>query len=195
MVPFPYTCSRGGRIQWSLVWLENGLSNSLGKLNEWKERRCVMKKRIVQVWLVTLSVLFLASAATAGPWKGWRGSGGWGPGNPYNQMYDPAALETLSGQVVSIDKTVPMRGMNYGIAMTLKTEKETVSVHLGPGWYIERLDKPFAVGDMVEIKGVRVTFSGKPAVIASEVKKGEKVLVLRDSNGVPVWAGWGGRWR
>jgi thiosulfate/3-mercaptopyruvate sulfurtransferase len=31
----------------------------------------------------------------------------------------------------------------------------------------------------------------KPVVLAAEVKKGGKVLVLRDTAGVPVWAGWG----
>jgi len=154
-----------------------------------------MKKRIILAWLVALSVLLMASAAMAGPWKGWRGSGGWGYSNPYNQMYNPAAVETLIGEVASIDKTVPIRRMDYGVALTVKTEKETIAVHLGPGWYIERLDKPFAVGDKVEIKGVRVTFFGKPAIMAAELKKGDKILVLRDSSGIPVWAGWGGGWR
>ena len=30
----------------------------------------------------------------------------------------------------------------------------------------------------------------QPGYLASEVKKGEAVLILRDANGVPVWAGW-----
>jgi len=35
-----------------------------------------------------------------------------------------------------------------------------------------------------------IYFAGKPAIIAGEIKKGGNVLVLRDDNGVPVWAGW-----
>jgi len=35
-----------------------------------------------------------------------------------------------------------------------------------------------------------VTLAGKRAVMAAEVKKGDSILVLRDSAGVPVWAGW-----
>lgn len=92
--------------------------------------------------------------------------------------------------MVGIDKTVPMKGMDYGVALVVKTEKETIPVHLGPGWFIERIDKPFAVGDKVEVKGSRVTFDNKPAVIAADVKRGDNVLVLRDGNGVPAWAGW-----
>jgi hypothetical protein len=42
----------------------------------------------------------------------------------------------------------------------------------------------------VEMRGSRVTISGKPAIIAAEVKKGDNTLVLRDSAGVPAWAGW-----
>jgi len=36
----------------------------------------------------------------------------------------------------------------------------------------------------------RVAFDGKPAIIAAEVKKGDSTLVLRDSAGIPPWAGW-----
>lgn len=151
-----------------------------------------MRPRHVAMTMVLLVLVFSVTAASAAPWKGWRGSGGWGPGTPYNQMYNPANAETLSGVVTAIDKTVPMRRMDYGIALIVKTEKETIPVHLGPGWFIERIDKPFAVGDKVEVKGSRVSFDKQPAVIAAEVKRGDNVLVLRDSNGVPVWAGW--RW-
>jgi hypothetical protein len=45
-------------------------------------------------------------------------------------------------------------------------------------------------GDKIEVKGSRVTISGKPAIIAAEVKKGDTILVLRDSAGIPAWAGW-----
>ena len=74
--------------------------------------------------------------------------------------------------------------------LTLKTEKGLLSVHLGPEWYIVRLDGKLAKGDLVEVKGSRVTFAGNPAIIAAEVKKGDAVLKLRDENGFPAWAGW-----
>jgi hypothetical protein len=45
-------------------------------------------------------------------------------------------------------------------------------------------------GDKIEVKGSRITFEGKPVIIAAEIKKGDSVLVLRDSTGVPAWAGW-----
>jgi hypothetical protein len=105
-------------------------------------------------------------------------------------MYDPATVETVSGTIGSIDRTVPMKGMRRGVHVTLETEKGPLSVHLGPEWYVERLDEKLAKGDFVEVKGSRVTFAGNSAIIAAEVKKGDAVLKLRDDNGVPAWAGW-----
>jgi len=71
-----------------------------------------------------------------------------------------------------------------------KTDKETISVHLGPAWYMDNQDVQIAVGDKVEVKGSRVTLDGKPTLIAAEVKKGDEVLTLRDANGFPAWSGW-----
>lgn len=139
---------------------------------------------------VALSVLFFASFALAGPWKGYRGSGGWGMGSQYQRLFNPATVETVSGTVESVEKITPMKGMHSGIHLTVKTEKESVDVHLGPEWYIERLDTKIQKGDTIEVKGSRVTVAGKPAIIAAEVKKGDNVLVLRDNNGIPAWAGW-----
>jgi len=150
-------------------------------------------KRIVGLMIVTVFIL-TASLAIAGPGKwGGRGSGGWGMGTPYQGAYNPATVETITGEVVGIEQTVPMKRMNQGLALAVKTQKETVTVHLGPTWYLERLDEKIVKGDKVEIKGARTTLAGKPIILAAEVKKGDKVLILRDAAGVPVWAGWGMR--
>jgi hypothetical protein len=141
---------------------------------------------------VFVAVLFVP-ATIAGPWGGWQGSGGWGKGGAYQSMFNPATVEKLSGEVVSVDQFTPMKGMNNGIHLTMKTDKETVSVHLGPAWYIERLDTQISAGDTIEVTGSRVTFQGEPAVIAATVKKGDAVLRLRDARGIPVWSGWRGR--
>jgi len=151
-----------------------------------------MKKHHAVVWLVTLSFLLVATAAMARPWQGWKGSGGWGPGSPYQRMYNPATVETVSGTVQDVQSAVPMKGMSTGVHVILKTDKETIPVMLGPSWYIEKLDQKIQKGDALEVKGSRVTYQGNPAIIAAEVKKGESTLILRDSNGIPAWAGWRG---
>lgn len=121
---------------------------------------------------------------------GWKGGGGWGPGTPYGRMYNPQTVETISGEIVSVDKVTPAKGMAPGVHATVKTDKETISVHLGPGWYVENQDVKLAPTDRIQVKGSRVAFDGKPAIIAAEVQKGDDVLVLRDASGYPVWSGW-----
>jgi hypothetical protein len=150
-------------------------------------------KRVSLCLAFAAVVLFAVSTALfaqARPGMMWRGSGGWGPGSQYNKIYDPKAVETISGEVIKVDRITPAKGMSGGIHMLVKTDKETVSVHLGPSWYLENQDVKLEPGDKVEVKGSRVTFGGKPALIASEVRKGNEVLTLRDEAGFPAWMGW-----
>ena len=146
-----------------------------------------MKKlNVVSLILIMLSV---AALAVAQPWQGWKGSGGWGMQGGYHRMYDPSKAETVSGEVVSVEQVMPMKRMGAGIAIKLNTGKETLIVHLGPMWYIERQDMKIAAGDKVEIKGVKAMRMGQDIFIAGEVKKGSEVLKLRDESGIPLWAG------
>lgn len=137
----------------------------------------------------------LASVSFAEPWRGWRGSNGWGMNSPYQRMYNPATVETLSGEIIGIESATPMNGMDNGVHLSVKTAQETINVNLGPEWFVERLDTKLAMGDKVEVKGSRVTISGKAAIIAAEVKKGDEVLALRNEAGIPAWSGMGWRRR
>ncbi len=146
-----------------------------------------MKKlQIVCLLLVLLSV---AATAAAQPWQGWKESGGWGIGGGYHRMYDPSKVESVSGEVVSVEQITPMRRMAAGIGLKLNTGKETLFVHLGPQWYVERQDMKMAAGDKLEVKGAKAVRMGQDIFIAAEVKKGDEILKLRDENGVPAWAG------
>ena len=142
-----------------------------------------------------LALVLAATAAWAQPGMGPGGGQGrgWGAGDPYSRMYNPKTVETLSGEVVSLDQFTPGRRMSYGVHFTLKTEKETVPVHLGPSWYLEKQAVTIAAGDKVEVTGSRIMYQGKPTIIAGEVKKGGQVLKLRDAAGIPAWAGQGQR--
>ncbi|HZV45975.1 MAG TPA: hypothetical protein VFG06_01340 [Thermodesulfovibrionales bacterium] len=150
----------------------------------------MMKKMgVVIAALAIFSLLFTVdSFAQMGPM--WKGSGGWGMGMQYSKMYNPKTVETITGVVVSVDKITPMKGMSHGVHMILKTDKETIAVHLGPSWYIENQDIKIEQKDKVEVRGSRITFEGKPAIIAAEVQKGNEILKLRDEKGLPVWSGW-----
>lgn len=139
--------------------------------------------------VATLS-LFLVNESFAQRGMRMHGSGGWGAEHHYGRMYNRQTVETLSGEVVSVEKITPTRGMSQGVHLILKTAKENVSVHLGPEWYIENQDIQIQPKDKIEVKGSRITFGGKPAIIAAEIKKGDRIFQLRDENGFPVWSGW-----
>ncbi len=142
--------------------------------------------------IVAMSLICLCSGTEVSAQMGmmWKGGGGWGPGTPYARMYNPNSLETIAGEVVSVDTITPGKNMSAGVHVILKTEKETIPVHLGPVWYIENQEVTIEATDQIEIKGSRIAFEGKPAIIAKEVKKGDEVLLLRDENGLAVWSGW-----
>ena len=120
----------------------------------------------------------------------WKRNGRWVPERQYVRLYNPRTIEINSGEVVSVGKITPRKGMFYGIHLMMKTYKETVSVHLEPAWYIEKRDIKVEVKNKIEVRGSRITFEGKPIIIAAEIKKGKKILKLRDENGFPVWGSW-----
>jgi hypothetical protein len=149
-----------------------------------------MRRMARSVAGLSLSILLVAASGTAQPAPGRRGAGGWGPGTAYGRMYDVKTVETIHGEVVAVERFTPEKGMSAGLHLQVKTDGRTISVHLGPEWYIERQDVAIEVKDSIEVKGSRVTFEGKPAIIAAEVRKGDQTLTLRDASGFPVWSGW-----
>jgi len=123
----------------------------------------------------------------AGAWAQPAGRGG---GMHYGMMWDANAVTTVTGEVTEVEKYTPGRGgSSYGLRLTLKTDKETLPIILGPGWYIEQQHFAVAPKDQVEVNGSRISLQGQPTIIAAEVKKGNNVLKLRDDRGIPLWAG------
>ncbi|MFH1010644.1 MAG: DNA-binding protein [bacterium] len=158
-----------------------------------------MKKVVLS--LGALLLVWAAVAFAQPPAMPPMGGMGWGMGSSYNRMYDTSTVETLKGEVISVEpfslmgakmepRPMPMHRGHQGIHLMLKTDKESISVHLGPSWFIENQDMQIMPKDTIEVKGSRITFSEKPAIIAAEVVKGESVLTLRSESGVPVWVGW-----
>jgi len=154
------------------------------------EREGKMKTIRVLIAAMAMVILLFAAESLAQRGGGWRGSGGWGMGGKYCRMYDPKTVETISGEVLSVTRVTPMKGMSKGVHLLVKTDKENISVHLGPTWFIDSQDVKIERKDRVEVKGSRITFEGKPAIIAAELTKGNQTLKLRDENGIPVWSGW-----
>lgn len=107
--------------------------------------------------------------------------------SPPGRRYDPAAEVTVKGTIEAVERQEGRKGW-AGVHITLKTEKETLTVHLGPAWFLEKNKMELAKNDEVEITGSRVKFGEKDVLLARLLKKGEQSLTLRDEQGIPAWS-------
>lgn len=144
--------------------------------------------------MIIATLLTLLAGTSVGlaapPGFGWRGSRGWAAEGSYGRLFDPKSVVTVRGTITSLTEITPMRGMGVGVHLMLKTDTEVLDVHLGPLWYLESQDADLKIGDAIEVRASRVQIDKRPVLIAVEVKHGDDVLVLRDADGIPQWAGW-----
>ena len=101
--------------------------------------------------------------------------------------YDTRTVETVQGRVLSVEKTTPAKRRGDWVDLVLQTEKETIAVHLGPAWYIDKQTPRIEANDIIMVTGSRVMMDGNSGITAADIRKGSDLLKLRESNGVPVW--------
>lgn len=186
---FPHAriaCSAGPVSSLGTAWQPNCLLNQARKGKEMKNKEVPALALAITLWAAGSS--FAQGAMGAGP--------AWG-----GRMYDPKTVETISGEVVSVEairgpgwgQSKGRGGAGHGVHLILKSDKEAIAVHLGPSWYLDKHGLTLGPGDHIEVHGSRILFEGKPAIIAAEVKKGGQSLKLRDADGLPAWRGQGRR--
>jgi hypothetical protein len=102
------------------------------------------------------------------------------------RLYDGTAM-AFDG---TIEKVVQSKHMHMtGVHLLIKSQNETLEVHLGPAAFLAEKNATFREGDAVSVIGWRAPRSDRFFVIAREVKKGDQVLTLRNEQGVPLWSG------
>jgi hypothetical protein len=140
--------------------------------------------------VLSISVLCLLLSAPAWGQLRTRPQEG-GPREPpgqYSRMFDPKTLETFTGEVTSVDQLPPGYGMSDRVWLALITDKGMILVILGPTWFHKIHNFKIEPKDQLEVKGSMIHSMEEPMFIATEVKKGDQVLKLRDDSGYPVWA-------
>lgn len=105
-----------------------------------------------------------------------------------DRVYDPNTETTVKGTVEEV-KTMQGLWDWGGTHLDLKSDSGTFDVHLGPSSFVESKGFTFAKGDRIEVTGSKVKFQDHDAIVAREVKKGDKVLTLRNAQGTPEWSG------
>jgi hypothetical protein len=104
-------------------------------------------------------------------------------------QYDRGTVETLRGTVIEVERLAPRRFERLSqVHLLLKTDGQSVIVHLGPQSWLAQHNFDLSPGDQVTIKGSRIDRLRHTFLVAGEVKKGNRVLFLRDENGRPLWA-------
>jgi hypothetical protein len=136
---------------------------------------------------VTIGALTLVVAAPALASAQGRGGG---------PRYDLATEATVTGTVEAVEQIAASGGGRGrhgmgGTHLTLKTESETLEVHLGPTSFLNEKKVVIAKGDTLAVTGSRVTVDGEAVFIAKEIKKGDSTWTLRDAAGLPLWRGRG----
>lgn len=111
-------------------------------------------------------------------------------------QYDPTSAVVVEGTVEEVQQTTmpaEQRDQAKGTAhsdlrVILKTEDESVTVIVGPPGFVKAKNFTFAKGDEIEVTGSRVKYGDGEAVIARDIKKGNRTLTLRNAKGTPEWS-------
>jgi len=106
---------------------------------------------------------------------------------PHSYAYDLTRQQTLTGIVTETrDYKCPVSG-TVGSHITVKTDVAVMEVHLGPASFMKQYEITIRNGDHVSIVGSRITFAGKPALIARSVTVERETFNFRDAKGTPLW--------
>ena len=111
---------------------------------------------------------------------------GQGPASP---LYDPDTVTTLHGTVGAVTVVPSRGGQQGGTHVTLVSDGQPTEVVLGPTWFLKGEAVDIVKGDSIEVTGSLLDQAGETFLVARELKKGQKVMTLRDERGVPAWSG------
>jgi hypothetical protein len=112
---------------------------------------------------------------------------GWEDGSKFNSLFNTKTIDTVFGEIVSLDSVKPTKGMSYGIQLIVKTKKDTVTAVLCPTWFTKCLNICLKANDKIEIEGSRVTLNNKPIMIAARIICNGIILKMRNDKGHPIW--------
>jgi hypothetical protein len=101
---------------------------------------------------------------------------------------DPQLRVTIAGKVIAIKR----QPTEIGTQLRLKTDDgKELNVTLEPSLYPHVEQKSIRVGDRLEIQGAKITSLKQPTkIVATTVKKGDRIWAVRELNGKPTWAKW-----
>jgi len=144
-----------------------------------------MKKTLL---CLGVAVIVAVSATAFGQTGKADRSGGWMSGSPYTATYNPNSMVTVSGRVNGIQRMQPIAGMDDGVVLLVKAKNGgTAMVDVGPTWFVDNQPIKIKLGDQVTITGSKTIVNKRGTILARTITKGHDLLVLRRTNGEPIW--------
>ena len=108
------------------------------------------------------------------------------------RRFNASTVKTITGTVESVGSFKPEgapAGATGGLRLRVKTTGgQTVTVYAGPVSFAEQKDFFVMPGDQITITGSETKIRSRSVILASELKKGDKTLELRDKSGKPLWS-------
>jgi len=156
-----------------------------------------MRRELWSTAILALTLTVPVLAQVSAPGRG-HGMGRTVPTTPESERAAPAPEGTrkmvpvrVTGQVESLSSQPGMGGQVMVQTAVLKTASGSVTVFLGPVWYVNEQKFPLKVGDTWEVTAHKSAMDQRPGLVAREVKTGGSVLKLRDAQSQPLWRGRG----
>lgn len=101
--------------------------------------------------------------------------------------YDASKRVALTGVTVVRVDTVK-QGAGNSVNAVLAAGKDSVTAWIAPAEFLASKSLTLAAGDVIDISGSTLMAAGKPSLIATDIKKGETTVMLRDkATGAPAW--------
>ncbi len=138
-----------------------------------------MRKRTMLAIIIIAAIAVSASAVFSQP--GWRG-GQKQLGYPH-QVWEKDKLVTLEAEITDAERPL----------ITVEADGKEYILHAGPRWFWQDKGYTLENGQAVKVTGMVAEVDGKLNLYPSVIETEEESIVLADENGVPVWAGRGGR--
>ncbi len=107
------------------------------------------------------------------------------PGKGQGRMYDSSTEATITGTIEEI-QTLDMM-CHSGTHLTVKTDKGSTEVALGPTQFLADQKLELKKGDQVQIVGAKANTRRGQMFMARQITSGGKTVTLRDEKGVPSW--------
>jgi len=113
----------------------------------------------------------------------------WLPDSSYNRRFDASSILTLSSCTIKkIGSFTPEPGSTSGLKLKVAAPDGRLHIiHAGPQTHYLQQDIRFKTGEQITVTGSKVKLDEKTVILATEIRRGDEIFLLRDAQGKPLW--------